>query len=247
MVSEEILDELAAALPDAPRWVAPRGLMLEHRCDVLFGPEGRRGAGYLVLDPGEPEAFAVHRPVASLAAKLTGLEQPVAQVLATLENSDPWRALLRGWRELPVVVHVHPSPESLPRPQQPTRLLTLADLDVLESLPAALAGELSRALSKGPVAGAFKDERPVAFAYAAYRTESWFDLSIDTLQEHRRAGHATAAAAHLIHHMLAQGKRPVWGAFDADLASMAMARKYGFRAVDRMMMFVAPGARIGAQ
>jgi GNAT superfamily N-acetyltransferase len=246
MVSDEILDELAAALPDAPRWVAPRGLMREHRCDVLFGPEGRRGAGYLVLEPGEPEAFAVHRPVASLAAKLAEVGQPVEQVLATIEGSEPWRALLPGWRELPVVVHVHPSPESLPRPQHPTRLLTLADLDVLDSLPEALAHELQRALSKGPVAGAVHADRPVAFGYAPYRTESWFDLSIDTLPEHRRAGYATAAAAHLIHHMLAQGKRPVWGAFDADVASMAMAKKYGFRAVDRMMMFVAPGVKLAS-
>jgi hypothetical protein len=32
----------------------------------------------------------------------------------------------------------------------------------------------------------------------------------------------------------------VWGALDADKPSLSMARKYGFRAVDRMMLFVAP-------
>ena len=40
--------------------------------------------------------------------------------------------------------------------------------------------------------------------------------------------------------MLEQGKRPVWDALDADTASMSMAKKYGFRAVDRMMLFSTP-------
>src|SRR5262245_36241004 len=55
--SAALLAELAAALPDLPRWVAPRGLLLERRCEVLLGPEGKRGAGYLVLEPGSTEAF----------------------------------------------------------------------------------------------------------------------------------------------------------------------------------------------
>ena len=59
----------------------------------------------------------------------------------------------------------------------------------------------------------------MSFCYAPYKTESWFDLSLDTLPEHRRAGYATSSAAHLIHHYLAQGKKPVWGALDADVVA----------------------------
>jgi hypothetical protein len=242
MAQDQLLDELAAALPDLPRWVAPRGLLLERRCDILLGLEGKRGAGYLVLEHGGPEAFAVHRPVASLVTQLDQLGSPAERILVPIESAEPWRALLPGWREQAAVVHVHPAPASLPKPAHPTRFLTLADVAALGDLPAALASELERALSRGPVAAAFDGERPVAFCQAAYRTERWFDLSIDTLAGHRRMGFATAAAAHLIHHLLAQGKNPVWGALDADTASIAMAKKYGFRAVDRMMVFVAPRA-----
>ena len=238
--SSDLLAELASSLPDLPRWVAPRGLLREGRCGVLLGPEGRRGAGYLVLEPGGKIAFAVHRPVASLVAQLHSQGPRVRQIAAPIESSEPWRALLPGWREQPAVLHVHPSPESLPRPTHPTRLLTLADVDAFASLPPALAEELTHALTTGPVAAAFDGARPVSFCYAAYRTESWFDLSIDTLDQNRRRGFATSAAAHLIHQQLAEGKRPVWGALDADVASISMAKKYGFRAVDRMMVFQAP-------
>ena len=254
MVQDTLLAELASALPDLPRWVAPRGLLLERRCEVLFGPEGRRGAGYLVVERG-PErgsergpghagsaAFAVHRPSAALVAQLTGLGRPAATVLAPIESAEPWRELLPGWREQPSVVHVHPAPATLPQPTHPTRFLTLEDLERFEALPRELAAKLERALGRGPVAAAFDGERAVSFAHAAHRTESWYDLSIDTLESHRRAGFATSAAAHLIHALLAQGKKPVWGALDADTASMAMAKKYGFRAVDRMMLFAAPQA-----
>src|SRR5215467_10282622 len=95
--ADGLLNELAAALPDLPRWVAPRGLLLEHRCEVLLGPEGKRGAGYLVLEQGGPEAFAVHRPVASLVTQLTGRARPAGRILTPIESSDPWRALLPGW------------------------------------------------------------------------------------------------------------------------------------------------------
>src|SRR5262245_25164460 len=240
MAQDQLLDELAAALPDLPRWVAPRGLLLERRCDILLGPEGKRGAGYLVLEHGGPEAFAVHRPVASLVSQLDQLGSPTERILVPIESADPWRALLPGWGAQAAIVHVHPAPAMLPRPARPTRFLTLADVAALEGLPDKLASELDRALARGPVAAAFDGTRAVAFCHAAHRTESWFDLSIDTLDEHRRRGFATAAAAHLIHHLLEQGKKPVWGALDADTASIAMAKKYGFRAVDRMMVFSAP-------
>lgn len=246
MAQDTLLQELAAALPDLPRWVAPRGLLLEHRCEVLFGPEGRRGAGYLVLEHGGPKAFAVHRPSAGLAAQLRGLGQSATSILSPIESAEPWRELLPGWSEQPAIVHVHPAPATLPRPVHPTRYLTLADLEAFTALPDELADELGRALARGPVAAAFDGERAVSFSHAAYRTESWFDLSIDTLESHRRAGYASSSAAHLIHDMLAQGKKPVWGALDADTASIAMAKKYGFRAVDRMMVFGAPAeARAG--
>lgn len=245
MPPDPALAELAATLPDLPRWVAPRGLLLDGRCEVLLGPEGRRGAGFVVLERDGQEAFAVHRPVASLAQQLAGRTPSVRSVLAPIENAESWRALLPGWREQPAVLHVHPAPETLPAPFHPTRFLTLEDVAALGDVPEALVQELGRALQRGPVAAAFEGPRAVSFCHAAYRTERWFDLSIDTLESHRRRGFATSAAAFLVRHQLGQGRRPVWGALDADLPSIALARKYGFRAVDRMVVFVAPASAAG--
>src|SRR5262245_34603905 len=146
MAQDKLLEELAAALPDLPRWVAPRGLLLDRRCDILLGPEGKRGAGYLVLEHGGPEAFAVHRPVASLVAHLDQLGSPAERIRVPIENADPWRALLPGWREQAAVVHVHPAPGTLPKPVHPTRFLTLDDMGEFDALPPRLAGELTRAL-----------------------------------------------------------------------------------------------------
>jgi len=247
MGGDSLPNELAAALPDLPRWVAPRGLLLEQRCEILLGPEGKRGAGYLVRAQDGPEAFAVHRPVASLVTQLGKLEIPAERILVPIESAESWRNLLPGWSEQAAILHVHPAPERLPQPEHPTRFLTPADLDAVEELPEPLCTEITLALARGSVAAAFDGERPVAFCYAPYRTETWFDLEIDTLESHRRQGFATSAAAHFIHHMLAQGKRPVWGALDADTASIGMAKKYGFRAIDRMMVFRAPeGADLAA-
>lgn len=240
MASEGLHAELAAALPDLPRWVGPRGLLLMEPCEVYLGPEGKRGAGYLVVDRDGSSAYAVHRPVASMLEALARQRQLPRQILVPIENAGAWRTLLPGWHEQSAVLHVHPAPERLPRPDRPTRFLTLDDLDHLEHVEEDLLEELSRALARGPVAAAFHDDLAVAFSYAAHQTESWFDLSIDTLPEFRRRGHGTAAASFLIHALLERAKRPVWGAFDADRASVAMAKKYGFRAVERMIAFLAP-------
>ncbi len=242
MADDVLLAELAAGLPDVPRWVEARGLLIGKRCEVLLGPEGKRGAGYLVLERDGPLACAVHRPVASLVAQLWQKRDLPRQILAPFENAESLRTWLPGWRELPCAIHVHPSPGSLPRPGHPARYLTLWEAQALEGAPAPLADELARALNRGPVAAAFDGEQPVAFSYAAYETERWFHLEIVTLPEFRRRGFASSAAGFLIQRQLERGRKPVWGTQDADTASLAMAAKYGFRAVDRMMVFVAPGA-----
>jgi hypothetical protein len=229
-------EELAAALPDLPRWVGPRGLLLARRGELLAGPEGTRGAGYVVVERGGKQAFAVHRPVARLVEELRARVE-IESLFVPLENAEPWRAPLAGWREESAVLHVHPAPASLPGPQHETRLLVLGDVEDFGRLPAPLAAELALALTRGPVAAAFREGRAVSFCHAAYRTESWFDLSIDTLDEHRRQGFATSAASCLIQHLLREQKKPVWGALDADAPSLAMAKKYGFRAVDRLSLF----------
>jgi predicted GNAT family acetyltransferase len=58
-------------------------------------------------------------------------------------------------------------------------------------------------------------------------TESFADLSIDTLTGHRRKGIGLAVVAALVEHLLEIGKTPVWGASVDNEASLAMATKLG--------------------
>ena len=105
MVEEGLHAELAALLPDLPRWVGPRGLLLARRGEVVLGPEGKRGAGYLVLGRDRSEAFAVHRPVASLMRQLEAGDGLPRRVYVPLEDAAAWRTLLPG-----CLLYTSPSP-----------------------------------------------------------------------------------------------------------------------------------------
>ena len=238
MDDPELLAALAADLPDLPRWVATRDLLLSGRGEVLLGPEGRRGAGYLVVDPGGDAVFAVGRPVQSLMDAFLASRPPQVPVLSSLESGEHLRSLLAGWPQQAATIHLHAAPECLPPPRHPVRPLEESDLAHPE-LPPALRTELARALSRTPVAAALDGERPVAFCYAAYESSSWWDISLDTLPTHRREGYATAATAYEILRRMPD-QRPVWGAIEANAASSQMAVKYGFRAVDRLLVFHPP-------
>jgi RimJ/RimL family protein N-acetyltransferase len=98
---------------------------------------------------------------------------------------------------------------------------------------------LERALRRGtPTVAAFVGSVPVSFCYVASETEGLWDVSIDTLEEHRRQGHAARCAASLIRHMRhTSGKEPVWGALESNAASMGLAAKLSFVPVDRVFVF----------
>ena len=67
---------------------------------------------------------------------------------------------------------------------------------------------------------------------AASITETLWDVGIDTLEGHRRKGHARACYLALASHLAAQGFSPVWGAYEDNEASLAMAESLGFIPVD---------------
>ena len=95
--------------------------------------------------------------------------------------------------------------------------------------------ELSRvAGDEVPVVAAFDGALPVAFAYVASETESLWDISIDTIQSHRRQGYAEAAALHLMRRMREQGKSAVWGALQTNRASANLARRLAFMENDKL-------------
>jgi RimJ/RimL family protein N-acetyltransferase len=76
--------------------------------------------------------------------------------------------------------------------------------------------------------------------YAGWRTEKWWDVSIDTVEAYRRRGYAARAVRFMIGHMAGLGQAPVWGALESNIASMHLAASLGFVAIDQLAVFSQP-------
>jgi RimJ/RimL family protein N-acetyltransferase len=64
-----------------------------------------------------------------------------------------------------------------------------------------------------------------------------WDVSIDTLEEHRGRSLGAAAVRFMIEYMRGEGRDPVWGALESNRASLRLAAKLGFVPVDRIVVF----------
>ena len=137
---------------------------------------------------------------------------------------------------------------ALGRPVMRFVLHTLAEADALpdlEGASAAARGGVARAPAAAAarrgargeprrartIWSAWVDGEPVAFAYAPWRSPTWFDTSVDTLRERApaRAGHARRRRAHP-RRARAGPREPVWGADIENVASRRLAKRLGVRA-----------------
>ena len=141
------------------------------------------------------------------------------------------------WRGETFVVHALADPDRVVAivDQPLVRMLRLDD--ALEHLPPDLRHEMTHARLMGPVAAVFADGLAASFCYPCWQTERLWDVSIDTLDEHRGKSFAAAAVRLMIHHMRREGRAPVWGALESNGASLRLAARLGFVPVDRMVVF----------
>jgi RimJ/RimL family protein N-acetyltransferase len=241
-VTEELGPALAARLPDIPRWVEGRAYLLSGTCD-LFGVSDLENIAaaepaLVVRDPttgfivviGAPNASAIRAAIANLP--------PGASLVAAPEHAaHVARALPREWTQTRAILHVLPTPDRLPAAGD-VRLVDASALRAQPLVPEELLRELEAAIATSPVAASIVDGRPVSFCYPSAVTETLWDISIDTLAEHRRGGHAARAVAWMIRHMLSSsGQAPVWAALEDNPASWRLAEKLGFEAVDELAFF----------
>ena len=240
--SEE-LASLAALLPDVPRFLETRGMLLGGYAEVTGFEEGgealpsfvaRDAEEGLVCVVGTPEAAAISDAVARNGDRGALISMP--------ENVSRVRQALPGWEAQPAALHRLAGYGRLPEtPEGEVRLLSRHE-DLTRLPPgfrAELRAELGRALRRGAaVAATFVEGVPVSLCYAAAETEGLWDVSIDTLEGHRRRGHAARCAAYMVRHMRdTTGKEPVWGALLSNAASMGLAERLGFVIVDRFFVF----------
>ena len=150
------------------------------------------------------------------------------ELLAFPENIRRVESFLTTFRAESATIFV--APEHLPSfPDYACRLLHFSDAKLLSLVPDNLRDELLDVMQDGQLlAAAFDGHLPVAFSYVASETETLWDVSVDTLETHRRQGYAAAAVATLIGIMKDKGKTAVWGAVHSNLASQSLAHKLGF-------------------
>jgi hypothetical protein len=215
-------------LPELPRYVEAHGIAADpaswrRELGAGFALGSDRARLVVVCggaDPGATRGLARELPGHTFLAATD-------EIAATLRGAG--RAVMRA------LLHTLPDPAMLPDLEGAAVLGADAPL---AHLPEALAEELRAALARGTVWAAWVDGEPVSFADAPWRSARWFDVSVDTIAAARQLGLGTVVAAALIRGERAAGRAPVWGTDEQNLASLRLAHRLGFRAVDAL--WVAP-------
>jgi len=234
---DSLFHRLASALPDIPKWVETRSLLLSDDCE-LSGLDERTGINFIARDPNARDTYVVGWPAPEAIVEAASLSK---EVVAQFDNQGPVVAALPRWHREFATLHVLGGSPRLPAVRgDAVRLLTRKEVASIAGLPSELRSELEVAARWSPVAATVVEGRPVSFCYAGSETESLWDISIDTLEGHRRRGFAALCVGYMISHMRAVGKEPVWGAYESNDASLGLAAKLGFEAVDRVVVFRPP-------
>jgi hypothetical protein len=195
-----------------------------------------------------PPAFVVLRPDTGLAAVVGGpsraaigqLAGVAKEVLAEPEHADWVASALRGWPYQERRIYMQGEARRVPAGGQ-VRQVTHRELLTLPDIPPELREELLVESDAGtPVFVAFAGDRAVSFCYPATVTETWWQVSVHTLEEYRRQGFAMGAVAQAIQTMRGNGRQPVWGAASATEASAKLAERLGFIPVDTLAVFRRP-------
>lgn len=226
------------ALPDIPRWVEARGMLLSGRGHVQGTEDGPAPTG-VVLQPDTRLAVVIGQPGENLIREVADLAD---EILAAPDHAAWVAAALSTWVAESATLHVLPDFNCLPDPSMGSvRLLDPGELSAMPEMPEPLREELAVEARAGtPIAAAFLDARPVAFCYAGAITETLWDVSIETLEPYRRRGFAARCATFLIRQMAEVDKRPVWGASESNAPSARLAAKLGFTAMDSLTVFTRP-------
>lgn len=248
--SRSLIALALSRVPDRPRWIDTRGMLLSSR-SVVFAAPGSHGADVVAAVPDAALASVVGRPPrTTMRNALLSLAGDV-NVLSQMEDADYVAAALPGWRRQRAIIHV--LPDAWAREDEPVtgaRVFTRQTAPRFDHVPEHLRRELLDAL-KGrtvsrfvpghlppagavvarttvPMAAAWADGRPVSFCYPVWQTETLWDVSIETLPAYRGLGLAARAARTLIRHMRGSGRAPVWAALETNTASRGLAARLGF-------------------
>jgi RimJ/RimL family protein N-acetyltransferase len=250
-------------VPDLPRWIDTRGMLLSGRA-VVIAPSRADGAveGVIVIVPDLALASIAGRPPAATIAEVITSMAGDVNVLAQMEDADYVGRALDGWRRRRAIIHVLPgvmtwetevdpharvfTRQTAPRFNHVAEQLRRDLLDALQGRTVSrfVPGELpqSRAFISEltvPMSAVWADGRPVSFCYPVWQTETLWDVSIETLTPYRRQGLGARAARTLIRYMRRTGREPVWGSLETNIASRTLAARLGFLEAAGISVFTA--------
>ena len=229
--------DLAAALPDEPRWLETRAMLASGHATVTGGDTVE--AGFVVrVAHGAVSAVAVvgHPPPDAIVDAVAGTTE-LTPVLAQAADAPHVEQALGGggWTRERAILHLCDTATSFSAPAADVRLLGRSDS--LEHLPAGLRHEITHAQTFAPVAAAFVGSRPVSFCYPVWATERLWDVSIDTLEAYRGRSLGAAAVLFMMDAMRRSGREPVWGALESNQPSLRLGAKLGFKPMGEIAVF----------
>ena len=240
---------VAEKLGDSPTTVIPLHFILRGRTQVYTDDAREPRNLLIVFTYGYGEAFA-SGPDSQVLAQLC-IEAQVCKhhLWAPAEAAEAVAQVVQEHASRPVerLPQLHrilttAPPAFLSNP--PARLLTSADLELIEQAPPqfapALAGWESRAvaLSESGAAAVVLDGGIVSLACVFARTPRHADIAVHTLQDFRSRGYSTACAALVARVVLESGRTPTWTVQERNLASVRISEKLGFQTVARSMLLV---------
>lgn len=249
-VDAALAKRLLAALPDIPRWVETRSPLLHRDCELLGLRE--EPLSFVVVDRASLLASVAGEPPAEALREAAEMVGPEGVLLGPEESKAYLESVLPKWRSEIGKLHLladegalqkaaTPPPEETDAPPPDVRVINSAQLAAMGNIPDALRGELNRALLRWLVVAAYTGQgEPASFCYAGAPTESLWSVAIETLESYRRSGFAAQAVRYLVDLMWERRKRPIWAAVESNTASLALAKKLGFRPVDQQVVMHPP-------
>ncbi|MCZ6690157.1 MAG: GNAT family N-acetyltransferase [Planctomycetota bacterium] len=229
--------KIAEALPDIPRWVETRSLLLRGHCSVV----GEKDDWFLLHDRS-PLAAMIGTPPSRSIRDATDDAHPRLEIICPPENVEWLSDALPDWRAIPAIIHAIPEGSTAIDKVDisEVRLLEKRERGFFSAAPPHWIKPLEYGLETSFVAAASFEAEPASFCASTAVTESLWDVSIITLEGYRQLGLGSASGAFLIRHMRELGKEPVWRAIENNSGSLRLAEKLGFEPVDRTYMFVGP-------
>jgi len=212
-------------LPDIPQWVEPNDSLVNGRAEVFLFD--RHDLEHIALLDVEQTLYVVGRLSKDDIEKLGELLPRCTSMILEADQDEGVLSFLGAQAMKKILVFTRPLGLKVSSDQYPNAMLVDGERLGNAKLDSPFREELIDALEHSPISAPFSESGPVAFCYAASQSQRFWDVSVDTLGEHRRKGFAKQCALHMMSLMESQGKQVVWQSFEDNPPSWKLARSLG--------------------